>query len=78
VQSGSPVDPVTVNAAGVLSEALAEAGVAVPVMQLKETVTDAALFGTKSFWTVKFAVFSVLTIVHDPADRSAAHVPLEE
>jgi microcompartment protein CcmK/EutM len=59
------------------SEAEAEAGVSVPLAQDRETVTLAALFGTKSFWTVKLAAFKRLTIVQDPADRAAEQVPVE-
>lgn len=77
VQLGSPVKPLTVNAAGALSEALADAGAAVPEAQERLTVTLAALFGTKSFCTVKFAELSVFTIVQEPALRFAAQVPVE-
>ena len=73
-----PVKPVTVNEAGVLSDALAEDGDAVPVAQTRETVTLAALFGTKSLLTEKFAVFSVFTIVQDPDKSAAEQVPLDE
>jgi hypothetical protein len=69
---------VTVKTAGVDSEALADAGVAVPLAQLKETVTLAALSGTKSLLTVKFPLLSVFTIVQKPAVSAVAHVPLEE
>jgi hypothetical protein len=77
VQFGLPVKPVTVNVAGVVSEALAEAGEAVPLAQESDTVTEAALFGTKSLLTSKVALFSVLTIVQDPAESAAAQVPEE-
>jgi hypothetical protein len=78
VHVGLPVKPLTVNDAGVLSDALADDGDAVPLAQTRETVTLAALFGTKSLLTEKLAVFSVFTIAQDP-DRSAAeHVPLDE
>jgi len=40
---------VTVNDAGVDSDALADAGLAVPLAHDRDTVTLAALFGTKSF-----------------------------
>jgi hypothetical protein len=72
------VKPVTVNTAGVASEALADAGDTLPLAQESETVTLAPLLGTKSLATVNVAVFRVLTIVHDPALRAAEHVPLEE
>jgi len=78
VHDGLPVNPVTVNAAGVDSDAEADAGLADPVAQTRETVTEAALLGTKSLLTVKLALFSVLTIVQDPAARAAEHVPLDE
>ena len=69
--------PVTVNTAGVLSEALADAGAAVPDAQDRLTVTLIGLFGTKSFCTVKVAELSVLTIVQEPALRFAAQLPLD-
>jgi hypothetical protein len=52
-----------VKLAGVASEALADAGLAVPLAQESETVTLAALLGTKSLFTVNVSVFSVLIIV---------------
>jgi hypothetical protein len=77
VQFGSPLNPVTVNTAGVASEALAVAGVSVPLAQDRLTVTLAGLFGWKSLLTVNVALFSVFRIVHEPADNAALQVPLE-
>jgi hypothetical protein len=78
VQFGSPEKPLTVNEAGVASEADAEAGLTLAEPQDSVTVTLAALFGTKSLMTWKFAVLSVFTMVQEPAESAAAHVPLEE
>jgi hypothetical protein len=78
VHVGLPVNPVTVNDAGVASEAEADAGEAEPVAQTRETVTEPPAFGTKSLLTVKFAVFRVLTMVQDPVDKVAVQVPEEE
>jgi hypothetical protein len=77
VQFGSPTKPVTVNIAGVDSDALAEAGVADPLAQERLTVTLAALFGTKSLATWKVSLVCVLTMVHVPMLSRAAQVPLE-
>jgi hypothetical protein len=77
VQVGSPEKPVTVNDAGVASEALAEAGVADPLAQESDTVTDPPAFGTKSLLTVKVALVSVFVIVQDPVEKVAAQVPEE-
>jgi hypothetical protein len=63
VQFGSPEKPLTVNDAGVASEALAEAGDAVPLAQERDTDTLAPSFGTKSLFTWKVAVLRVLTMV---------------
>jgi hypothetical protein len=68
---------VTVKVAGVASDALAEAGEAVPLAQESDTVTEAALFGTKSLLTLNVALFSVFVIVQLPLARAAAHVPLD-
>ena len=77
VQLGSPVKPVTVKVAGVASEALAEAGKAVPEAQDRLTVTEAALLSEKSLRTVNWAEFRVLVMVQVPALRAALQVPLE-
>jgi hypothetical protein len=66
-----------VKTAGVDSEALAEAGDAVPLAQDTETVTLAALLSEKSLFTTKVLTLSVLVIVQDPAESAAEHVPLE-
>lgn len=63
--------------AGVASEALALAGLAVPLAQERLTVTEAPLLGTKSLFTVKVAWLRVLTMVHEPVVRLAAHVPVD-
>jgi hypothetical protein len=77
VQFGSPVKPVTVKTAGVASEALADAGLALPLAQDSETVTLAPLLGTKSLLTWKVSEVIVLTIVQLPALRAALQVPLD-
>ena len=71
------VEPLTVKVAGVASEALAEAGETLPVVQERLTVTEAALSGTKSLWTVNWALLRVLVMVQVPALRRALQVPVE-
>jgi len=71
------VYPVSVNTAGAISEALALAGLAVPEVQVRETVTLAPLSGTKSFFTTNWPLRRVLVIVHSCALSVAAHVPVE-
>jgi hypothetical protein len=66
-----------VNTAGAISEALALAGLAVPEVQVRETVTLAPLSGTKSFFTTNWPLRRVLVIVHSCALSAAAHVPVE-
>ena len=53
VQSGSPLKPVTVNAAGSASEAGALSGETLPLAQDRLTVTLAPLSGMKSLSTLK-------------------------
>jgi hypothetical protein len=77
VQFGSPEKPVTVKTAGVASEALAEAGLALPLAQESDTVTLAALFGTKSLFTWKVSDVMVFVIVQTPALSVATQVALE-
>ena len=79
VQLGSPLKPVTVNDAGEPSLALVGFGAAtVPLAQESETLTVAALFGTKSLSTWKMAPLRVFVIVHWPtATRAALQVPLD-
>ncbi len=78
VQLGSPEKPVTVNDAGVASLAEALAGVTEPDAQVRETVTEAALLGTKSLRTENVSTFCVLVIVHWPtATRAALQVAVE-
>jgi len=67
------VKPVTVKEAGVASDAGALAGDAVPEAQASDTVTLAALFGTKSLLTTNVSVFRLFTIVQTPALKSAWH-----
>ena len=69
--------PVSVNTAGAISEALALAGLAVPEVQVRETVTLAPLSGTKSLCTTNWPLRRVLVIVHSCALSVAAHVPVE-
>ncbi|MCH9010985.1 MAG: hypothetical protein IIC21_10205 [Chloroflexi bacterium] len=57
VQLGSGVKPVTVKTAGAASLAEALAGVTTPVSQVRATVTEAALSGTKSLRTEKVSTF---------------------
>ena len=76
VQVGLPVYPVTVKTAGVASEALAEAGRAVPLAQERETVTEAGLLSEKSLLTVKVPVV-VLVMMQEPVRRAAEQVPEE-
>jgi hypothetical protein len=59
------VYPATANEAGVASEAELEAGDGEPLVHRSVTVTEAALFGTKFFWTVKGALVCSLVIVHE-------------
>jgi hypothetical protein len=54
-----------VKEAGTASEARAVAGVTVPLVQERLTVTEAALFGTKSLLTTKNALFCVFVIVQE-------------
>jgi len=51
------VYPETVVVNGVASDAEPEFGEGVPLVQLRLTLTDAPLFGTKSFDTVNVALF---------------------
>jgi hypothetical protein len=74
-QFGLPTGPLTVNAAGVASLAEALEGLAVPLAQLRVTVTLAPLLGTKSFWTVNGCWMSVFTIVQPPAVMVAVQLP---
>jgi hypothetical protein len=70
--------PVIVVTNGVASLAEPDAGEGVPLVQVTLTETLAPLFGWKSLFTVRVAVFSVFVIVQEPAASSAAeHVPLE-
>ena len=69
MQSGSPVKPLTVNAAGTggVSPAGADAGRIVPFAQDRLTVTvPAGRSGTKFLFTVNGAVARVLVIVQEP------------
>jgi hypothetical protein len=68
---------VTVVVNGVASEAEPDAGLGVPLVHVMLTLTDAPLFGTKSLFTVKVAMFCVFTIVQEPTVTLALHVPLE-
>ena len=77
VQVGLPEKPETVKTAGVDSEASAVAGVSDPLAQERDTVTLAALLGTKSLLTVKVAVL-VLVMVQEPTVRRAAPQVPEE
>jgi hypothetical protein len=78
VHVGSPLKPLTVNEAGVLSDADVDDGITFAGPQTKVTVTLAALFGTKSFCTVKLVLLSVLTMVQVPNERGRWHIPADE
>ncbi len=59
VQFGSGVKPVTVKTAGEASLAEALAGVTTPVSQVRLTLTEAALSGTKSLRTENVSLCGV-------------------
>jgi hypothetical protein len=61
----------------VLSVATTVGGATIPLAQLKETITGAGLFGTKSLLTRKVPAVCVFTIVQEPTESRAAHVPLD-
>jgi hypothetical protein len=63
---------------GVASDALPDAGDGVPLVQVTITVTLPPLFGTKSFATVKLAVFSVFWMLQPAAAMVAVQAPLLE
>jgi hypothetical protein len=63
VQVAPAVKPLMVLTNGVASDAEPLAGEGVPLVQVTLTLTDAPLFGTKSLFTVRVAVFSVFVIV---------------
>ena len=75
VQVVPTVKPVMVVVKGEASEAEPEAGEGVPVVQVTLTLTEAALFGTKSLLTVRVALLSVLMMVQVPAESAAEQVP---
>ena len=57
--------PVIVEVNGAASDAEPDAGDGVPLVQLRLTLTEAPLFGTKSLFTVNVALFCVFVIVHE-------------
>jgi hypothetical protein len=61
---------VTVNVAGVDSDALAVAGLSVPLAHDSDTVTLAALLSEKSLLTLNVAELSVFTMVHEAVPPS--------
>jgi hypothetical protein len=63
VHVGSPTKPLTVNVAGVASDACALPGDAVPLSHDSDTVTGFGLSSEKFFATVNVPVFSVFVIV---------------
>jgi hypothetical protein len=65
VQVAPALKPVTVNTAGEPSEAGLGVASGVPLVQVSETLTVAALSGTKSLLTVKVAEVCVFVIVHE-------------
>jgi hypothetical protein len=74
---GSPVKPLTVNAAGDASEADRVGGETLPLAQARVTVTEVVTLSEKSFLTSKRAVFRLLTIVQCPTLRAAPQLPME-
>ena len=77
VQVVPGLKPVTVKTAGVVSEALVEAGETLLPAQARLTVTEAELLSEKSLWTVKVAELRVLVMVQLPPVRAALQAPLE-
>jgi hypothetical protein len=63
---------------GVASEDDPDDGDGAPLVQVTLTLTVPPLFGTKSLFTVKVAVFSVFWIEHVPTAIVAVQVPLLE
>ena len=66
--------PVTVNTAGVDSDALSGVAVTVPEVQVSLTGTVATLFGVKSFLTVTVLLLSALVIVQLPPSGTFAQL----
>jgi hypothetical protein len=71
VQLAPETKPLTVVVNGVASEAEPDAGDGVPLVQVTLTETDAPLFGTKSFFTVKSATLRTFRIVQLPLPTGA-------
>ena len=63
---------------GVASEAEPLDGEGVPLVQVTETLTDAALSGMKSLLTVTVASFWVLVIVQEPVPLGAPEIDPEQ
>jgi hypothetical protein len=76
VQTVAPVAPVTWNAAGVPSDASADAGEGVPCAQDSVTVTEAGLLSVKSLCTVNSAC-AVLVIVQVAGVPSTIATPAQ-
>jgi hypothetical protein len=69
---------VTVKIAGDASVAFVGDVATLPLVHVSVTLTVAALFGTKSLFTVNVAVFRVFVIVHEgvpPADTATVWQP---
>jgi hypothetical protein len=62
---------------GDASDAVPDAGVGVPLVQVTLTETVAALFGMKSLKTLSVALVCVLVIVQDPVESVAEQVPVD-
>jgi hypothetical protein len=85
VQLGLPVKPVTVKVAGAPSEALALAGLTLPEVQFRETLTLAPLLGMKSSCTTnwtgpiweKLAVQDLSALIVTEASEQSAS-PVQE
>jgi hypothetical protein len=71
VQVAPLANPVTVVTNGVDSLEAPEAGDGVPLVQVTLTATEAALFGTKSLFTVNVPLFRLFTMVQLPLPEGA-------
>jgi hypothetical protein len=78
VQVAPTLNAVTVKLAGSASEAVTSSFATLPEVQVRPTVTSAALLSEKSLSTTTWALRKVFVIVQEPAERAAAHVPVEE
>ena len=72
------LNPLTVVVNADASDAGPDAGEGVPLVHDTLTLTDAALFGTKSLCTVSVAVLSVFVIVHEGVPPGVSRTPAQE